>query len=636
MLSLLIALALVLGSVHAQGEFDSASNSFKYEFRNGSGFWIPIFSDYNVGTLEQGLFAALRPLPSNLTLDSPESDSSSGEALTGLSWKLESENLSNGTFMGLKKKLNISQAGIALGSNYSVTIRVWFASDTASNCTRLGGDPAAVDVKAGVFHEEPTVIHAADDYWMLAADQVPCSSVNETNTTVPENNTHSSNGSSNGCVCNFLCVVGEQCCCLESGPVCTANGVCPENAIGYSSLASTAEQSTTDVAGTDAAGEDSSSDTSPSSASDTSSVTDSSGIADSSLMGVTSANAIASFPPSQLVPCSAIGKACNLFCVRGKQCCCNAKTGAVTCVPIGSCPTKACGNKYCKATENCCIPSCGGVCITGKFCPLFACTPTCGNTRCASNQKCCSACGGTVKRCVPKAAACPLVFCPIHIKCGNTFCKFGEQCCPLCPGSPPKCFSNKFACPKVFCPVGVKCGNKFCTAGQKCCSAACSRCAPLNALCAICPIITAASRVSQRLAISRATAPTGSGSDNNGTDLCVSDDQRGTGDVIGDISVQTASCNSSSNVTSTDQSSGGYSATASSTDNQSSCPGTSSSSWFVKRIEHQFSSSYAYNNETGSDLWVLIGTKSRYAGRTTIYWMHVEVEITAADSGVAA
>ena len=121
----------------------------RWDFNEGSGGWLPGFTDYGLETADLQRLAEIRRLPE-------EVDS------TRFGYFMQSMNRSDDIFMFLKRPLTPAM-GLKPDTQYGVTIDVEFLSNEPEGCAGVGGAPAeAVTLKAGGRRAAPVPMLAGD------------------------------------------------------------------------------------------------------------------------------------------------------------------------------------------------------------------------------------------------------------------------------------------------------------------------------------------------------------------------------------------------------------------------------------------------------------------------------------------
>lgn len=148
--NLLIAVVVVVGFI-IYGVVTAISSSIRldFDFRQGVQGWEAGFAEYSPEMEDMILQAGIRPLSSELGINS-----------TG--YYVQGMNHSDDLFMFLKRRLD-AEDGVVPGQEYRVAFTIVFASNAPSGAVGIGGSPdESVYLKAGASTAEPEVYIDSD------------------------------------------------------------------------------------------------------------------------------------------------------------------------------------------------------------------------------------------------------------------------------------------------------------------------------------------------------------------------------------------------------------------------------------------------------------------------------------------
>jgi len=137
----------------------SSSIYLEFDFRKGAQGWEAGFAEYSPEMGDMMLEAGIRPLPSELGINS-----------TG--YYIQGMNRSDDLFMFLKRRLG-PEDGVVPGQKYRLKFTIVFASSAPSGAVGIGGPPGeAVFLKAGGCIVEPEVYLDPDaNYYVMNVDK---------------------------------------------------------------------------------------------------------------------------------------------------------------------------------------------------------------------------------------------------------------------------------------------------------------------------------------------------------------------------------------------------------------------------------------------------------------------------------
>ncbi len=152
-----IVIVVVFSLPVACSKDDNAAQILDFTFTfESSENWTVGFSDYPVGEEEfYELASENTVLPDNL-----------GNTIPAL--LISGNNHSDDLFMYAKKRID----GLKPGSVYTMTAKIEFATNAASECSGVGGAPGtSVYIKAGTSVEEPVSVVSAEDFYEMNIDK---------------------------------------------------------------------------------------------------------------------------------------------------------------------------------------------------------------------------------------------------------------------------------------------------------------------------------------------------------------------------------------------------------------------------------------------------------------------------------
>jgi hypothetical protein len=159
LLSYLILFFILCGCKKVGNKQLTTDKSFTDNFTTGTDGWIGDFADYPIDLAQVPQYQ-LEFSHSGLPLPLNTSDGA---------LKLSGINRSDDLFMFIKKKIT----GLVPESNYTIDLKVDFASNAASNMVGVGGAPGeGVKIKAGAVSVEPIkVLNTPENWYRMNIDK---------------------------------------------------------------------------------------------------------------------------------------------------------------------------------------------------------------------------------------------------------------------------------------------------------------------------------------------------------------------------------------------------------------------------------------------------------------------------------
>jgi len=112
-----------------------------------SSFWVPIFADYNVAALQEGLNATFGPVVIS------ESNSESANQFNRTGWNIAFSNRADDTYGGIWHELQLGSTRV---SGVQLRFHVTIATAAGIDCAGIGGSPgASVWLKVGASNVQP-------------------------------------------------------------------------------------------------------------------------------------------------------------------------------------------------------------------------------------------------------------------------------------------------------------------------------------------------------------------------------------------------------------------------------------------------------------------------------------------------